>query len=149
MSLKQKVHKHCEQILNKKIEVLISALNNAVEAANNETKSTAGDKHETGRAMMQLEQEKLGHQLKEMFDQRTELEKIDPAKTAHQITKGSFVETDKSFLYLGIGLGKIVVEGKTIFAISSQSPLGQKLLGKKENDRVEVNGTQYIIQKIG
>lgn len=146
--LKQKIYNYCEEVLSKKIGLLNSALKNAIEATNNETKSTAGDKHETARAMMQLEQEKLGNQLKEMLDQKTEFEKIDPSKISSQITKGALIETNKGLLYLGIGLGKIMVDEKTVFAISAQSPLGIKLLGKKENDVVEMNGMQYFIKSI-
>lgn len=98
--------------------------------------------------MMQLEQEKLSHQLKELLEQKTELEKIDLSKSHTHIAKGSLVQSDKGFLFLSIGLGKINVDGKTIFAISPQSPLGMKLIGKKENEVVEMNGVRYAIQKI-
>ena len=62
MLLKQNIYSQCLLILNQKIEELNSALATATESANNETKSSAGDKHETARAMMQLEQEKLSLQ---------------------------------------------------------------------------------------
>ena len=146
--LKQEIYNHCLRLINQKIEELNSALVNATEAANNETKSTAGDKHETARAMMQLEQEKLGHQLKELLAQKSEFEKIDISKPSLQIAKGTLIQSDKGFLFLSIGLGKIVVKGKTIFAISAQSPLGIKLMAKKENDVVEMNGARYTIQKL-
>lgn len=124
------------------------ALAAASESANNETKSSAGDKHETARAMMQLEQEKLSHQLKELQEQKSELVKIDLSKPSAQIAKGTLIQSDKGFLFLSIGLGKITIDDKTVFAISSQSPLGIKLLGKKENDVVEMNGIIYSIQKL-
>lgn len=148
MSLKQNIYSHCLLIINQKIEELNSALANATESANNETKSSAGDKHETARAMMQLEQEKLGNQLKELQEQKSELEKIDASKTPVQIAKGTLIQSDKGFLFLSIGLGKIVADKKTVFAISPQSPLGMKLIGKKENDIVEMNGVKYTIEKL-
>lgn len=123
-------------------------LANATESANNETKSSAGDKHETARTMMQLEQEKLGHQLKELQGQKSELEKIDISKPSTQIAKGTLIQSDKGFLFLSIGLGKISVEEKNVFAVSPQSPIGIKLLGKKENDVVEMNGVKYKIEKL-
>jgi hypothetical protein len=98
--------------------------------------------------MMQLEQEKLSHQLKELQDQKLELEKIDISKPSAQIAKGTLIQSDKGFLFLSIGLGKIVVDDKTVFAISPQSPLGVKLLGKKENNIVDMNGAKYTIQKL-
>lgn len=146
--MKQKIYNHCLQILNTKIEALNSALASATESANNETKSSAGDKHETARAMMQLEQEKLSKQLTELLEQKSELKKIDITKSSAQIAKGTLIQSDKGFLFLSIGLGKIVVDEKTVFAISPQSPLGKLLLGKKENDVVEMNGVKYSIQKL-
>lgn len=148
-TLKQKIFDRCLQILNEKIEGLNLALANATEAVNNETKSTAGDKHETSRAMMQLEQEKLSKQMNELLDQRSELEKIDISKTSTQIGKGTLIESDKGLLLLSIGLGKITVDNQTIVVVSPQSPLGQKLTGKKEKDVVEMNGVKYKIEKLG
>ncbi len=98
--------------------------------------------------MMQLEQEKLGKQLKELQEQKSELEKTDISKPSIQIAKGTLIQSDKGFLFLGIGLGRIVVDGEIVFAISPQSPLGIKLLGKKENDAVEMNGVKYTIQNL-
>ena len=148
MSLKQKIYNHSLNILNQNIEELNSALKTAAESANNETKSSVGDKHEISRAMMQIEQEKLGEQLKKLQDQKSELEKIDISKPSAQIAKGTLIQSDKGFLFLSIGLGKIAVDDKTVFAISPQSPLGVKLLGKKENDIVEMNGVKYKIEKL-
>ena len=121
---------------------------NVTESSNNETKSSAGDKHETARAMMQLEQEKLGKQLKEIEEQKTELVKLDISKTPSLIARGTLIQSDKGFLFLSIGLGKIVVHGEPVFAISPQSPLGLKLLGKKEKDIVEMNEVKYTIEKL-
>ncbi len=127
---------------------MTAALNTATEAANNETKSSAGDKHETSRAMMQIEQEKLGKQIKEIQEQRTELEKIDISKPSVQIAKGTLIQSDKGILFLSVGLGKIIIDEQTVFAISPQSPLGLKLVGKKENDTVEMNGVKYKIEEL-
>jgi len=97
---------------------------------------------------MQLEQEKLGKQLKELLEQKTELEKIDLSKSYSSIAKGALIQSDKGFLFLSIGLGKIVVDGNIVFAISPQSPLGMKLIGKKENEVVEMNDVKYTIEKL-
>ncbi len=97
---------------------------------------------------MQLEQEKLSHQLKELQEQKSELEKIDVSKPSAQIAKGTLIQSDKGFLFLSIGLGKITVDDKIVFAISPLSPLGLKLLSKKENDVVEMNGVKYKIEKL-
>ena len=97
---------------------------------------------------MQLEQEKLGKQLKELLNQKNELERIDISKTNSQITTGSLIESDKGFLFIAIGLGKITINTKNVFVISLQSPLGKLLIGKKEKDIVEMNGVKYKIEHL-
>lgn len=148
MELKQKIYEYCRQLLDQKIEELNSDSNMLMESTNNETKSSAGDKHETTRAMMQLEQEKLGKQLKELQNQKYELEKIDVSKISSQIAKGTLIKTDKGYLFLSIGLGKIALDSETVFVVSPRSPLGLKLTGLKENDVAEMNGIKYLIQKL-
>ncbi len=44
--------------LNKRISTIERRLNAMAEARNSETKCVVGDKHETGRTMMHLEEEK-------------------------------------------------------------------------------------------
>lgn len=127
---------------------LNSSIHSVEEAMNSESKSTAGDKHETGRAMLQLEQEKLGEQLKEMAERKKELEKIDIEITSEKVIRGSLVTTDKGIFFIGIAIGKLSVENVTVFSISPQSPLGSKLMGLKSNDRTEINGNSYLIKEI-
>ena len=55
------------------VEQIISSNQKALQS---ETKSSAGDKHETGRAMLQLEIEKASQQFKAIRDMRTVLANI-------------------------------------------------------------------------
>ncbi len=148
MLLKQKIYSHCLDLLNKKILGLQNVLKELESSNASDTKSSAGDKHETARAMLHIEQENIGKQLKELQEQKAVLERIDPRTHAAQITKGSLVRTDKGFLYLSIALGKIVVEGETLMVISPGSPLGEKLMGLKEKDSVAFNDSHYRVESI-
>lgn len=145
MDSKKQIFEKCSLLIDQKIEELNMAITVIEEAINSETKSTAGDKHETSRAMMQLEREKLGNQMKEMTDQKNELERIDIHAASGKIMKGSLVKTDKGTFFIATALGKLE---KDIYAISSKSPLGNKLMGLKLNDKVEINGVIYIIKEI-
>lgn len=58
-NIKLKLHQQAIEMANKRVDELKVALVDVQDAANNETKSTAGDKHETAKAMAQLETEKL------------------------------------------------------------------------------------------
>ena len=74
--IKEKIIEACRAYLQEKqtsLQLIITDIN---EATHTETKSSAGDKHETGRAMMQLEQEKLNKQLAEIKQQITEFNNI-------------------------------------------------------------------------
>ena len=148
MLLKQKIYAHCVQLLNDKISSLKNILEELTESVKSDTKSSAGDKHETARAMVQIEQETIGKQLNEAMEQKSLLEKINPAINSSQIVRGSLVETNKGYLFLSIAFGKIIVDNKTIVAISPQSPLGIKLMGLKINDSTDINGMNYFIENI-
>ena len=52
---KDELYKKCVQIIENQILLAQQGIENAQQAANEETKSSAGDKYETTRAMMQIE----------------------------------------------------------------------------------------------
>ena len=62
-ALKKQVFDHCWDTVLKQEKSLLNRQQLLRESLESEQKSSAGDKHETGRAMVQLEQEKLGKQL--------------------------------------------------------------------------------------
>ncbi|WP_392348668.1 3-oxoacyl-ACP synthase [uncultured Polaribacter sp.] len=103
-------------------------------ALQSETKSSAGDKHETGRAMLQLEMEKAGQQLAGITQMKVVLSKIDVLKSSKNACLGSIIITDKARYFLSLSAGQLVVEDKRYFAISVSSPIGKLLLGKQEKD---------------
>jgi transcription elongation GreA/GreB family factor len=148
MILKQKIYNHCVQSVNEKIQSLKNTLSELRESASNETKSTAGDKHETALAMLQIEQENTNRQLAEALSQKDILQKIDAAATAAVVSIGSLVATSRGYLFVSIALGKITINGITTTALSPQSPLGAKLKGLKAGDKAVVSGTEYMIESI-
>jgi hypothetical protein len=117
-------------------------------ALQSETKSSAGDKHETGRAMLQLEMEKAGQQLAGITQMQVVLSKIDISKTSKNACLGSVIITAKVSYFLSISAGQLVVADKSYFAISISSPIGKLLLGKQEKDMISFNGKTIIINKI-
>ena len=134
-------------MVNSRISELSTALKDIQEAANNDTKSSAGDKYETGREMAQLEANKISTQLAEANKQKKVLNKIDLSKNK-TIGLGSLITTNKGTFYLAVGLGKIEMEEQTIFVVSSLSPIGQLLLNKKEKDSFFFNGINYLIEEV-
>jgi len=145
---KQHIIDTCKRHLENKIDSLNSIIKEVSESSNSESKSSAGDKHETSKAMMQLEIEKLGTQLKEAEGQLAEFEKINFTKNFQNIEQGSLVETNKGYFLIASSIGKITVDEKTVFVISAKSPLALKLIGSKQKDTVMFNDVFYSIQSI-
>ena len=149
MNFKEQVYEHCRQLINKKISLLSRTLEELKESSSNETKSTAGDKHETALAMLQIEQENTGRQLKEAREQQLLFGKIDITVKTSYVIQGSLIKTNRGWLFLSVALGRIKLDdGITAIALSPQSPLGKQLLGLHVRDAADVNNIQYIVEYI-
>ncbi|MFL5753246.1 MAG: hypothetical protein ACJ76F_07565, partial [Bacteroidia bacterium] len=89
MTFKEKVYKACLSQVEERLNVLEAAYSELAEGAENDSKSSAGDKHETSRAMIQLEQEKIVAQMNEALDQKDILNQTDIHATLQWVGKGS------------------------------------------------------------
>jgi transcription elongation GreA/GreB family factor len=148
MSFKEDVYKHCLQVVMNKMQASQAALDELTSSLGNETKSTAGDKYETARAMLHIEQENTSRQLQAVKEQLTTLEALNITANTGKVINGSLVTTDKNIFFISVALSKVLVNGVAVIALSALSPLGQKLMGQGVQDRVEMNGISYIITEI-
>jgi hypothetical protein len=148
MPFKQKVYQHFYALLQQKIDMLQQNLNDLKESGANETKSTAGDKHETALAMLQIEQANTRNQLQVLVQQMELLQKINPDLTNEKISIGSYIKTNKGHFFMSVALGKAIIEGIPVFAISPQAPLGKQLYGLMVNDSISFNGVLYVIEEV-
>ena len=145
---KSRVHSFCRSLVEKRIHELKQQLELLRSDAESEGKSTAGDKHETGRAMIQLEQEQLGKQLQEQEQLLAALLQWSNAVPTTQVNSGSLVKTNNGYFYLAVGLGKIMMDDQALFVLSALSPLGKNLLSKKIGEQFTVNGVLYEVESI-
>ncbi|MEJ1239522.1 hypothetical protein WBG78_15400 [Chryseolinea sp. T2] len=135
----------CKESIRQKIERMRVLIQEAQQSANEETKSTAGDKYETARAMAQLEIEKYASQLSELQKQSLELEKINTSVLRDRIGPGSLVETSNGNFLITVNAGEFEVGGRKFYAVSQQSPIAQKMSGLTTNDSFAINGRTYTI----
>ncbi len=142
------LYKKCIDYADQRISAIQKAIDEAIESGNDETKSSSGDKHETGRAMAQLEQEKGSKQLTEAIEFRGILKKINPEQKSEKIFLGSLVYTNRGCFYIAVAAGKIMIEDEVFFAISQVSPIALKLIGLSKNDNLVFNGNNYKIKEI-
>ena len=148
MILKERLYEFCQKFVAHRIERIHSNIKNLQESLASETKSSAGDKHETGRAMVQLEREKLGQQLAEAEKMAIILSRISIKNKSKTAVLGSCVKTSKAHYFLGVSAGEFISETESIFCISSGTPIGQLLLGKSIGDVVSFNDQKIRITEI-
>jgi transcription elongation GreA/GreB family factor len=142
------LYQKCLEYADQRIEAIQKAIDEAVESANDDTKSSSGDKHETGRAMAQLEQEKGSKHLNEALEFKSVLQKINPEQKSDKILLGSLVYTNKGSFYIAVAAGKISIGDQVFFAVSSASPIALKLIGLSKNDILNFNGNNFTIEEI-
>jgi hypothetical protein len=129
-----------EKTLMAKRADLQLALTDLQQGMADDTKSSAGDKYETARAMSQQEMEKIGSQLAETNRQLALLSGLKDLPASETIQNGSLVKIDSGTLFIGIPLGQLIVEEQLVFCISAAAPLAQALLGKKVGELYNFQG---------
>ncbi len=148
MNIKTALFKQCQKFVNDRLEIVNNVITSNQNALQSETKSSAGDKHETGRAMLQLEMEKAGQQLAGINEMKIVLSKINASIKSEIIHLGSVIETDSVNYFLSISAGKLNINNEEFFAISVSSPIGKLLLGKKKGDIITLNNKKIKVVDI-
>lgn len=144
-TLKEKLTAKVISHLEEGLSDIRASIKDAEEAANQEEKSSAGDKFETGREMMQLEMSKLASQENQQYKMLEMARAIRADKTMHEVQSGAVVRTEQGvFLFLA-PVGKLKADGVEFYGVSIQSPLGQKLLGLKKGETTELNGRKLTV----
>jgi transcription elongation GreA/GreB family factor len=146
--LKKELHKLCMAYVRGRMETAVQAIDAAQQAANEETKSSAGDKYETGRAMMQQETDRNKAQLNEANKLMVALNHISTGTISKTVLPGSLVKTNNGKFYMAISAGTLLLNGEAYFAVSPASPIGLSLSGKSAGDEFTLNGKQYRVESI-
>lgn len=150
-SFKEKVQQAFAEKVLDKIKALQQQQQDLLESLKQETKSTAGDKYETSRAMLHIEQENIAGQLAVLLQQKAVLESIPPNKSSRtgiKVQFGNLVKTNHGYIFIAAALGKLTIGTENIFAISAESPLGKLLIHKAAGMTVPVQSASYTIEAI-
>lgn len=146
--MKAELFAHCHDFIAARVSRIKQNLNSLRESLDSETRSSAGDKYETGRAMVQLEQEKLGQQLLEARRSLQQLKSVDIEGNTSRAHPGSLVHTTKSTYFLALSAG-IFINGNTrVYCISPGTPMGKLLLGKVVGDTILFNSEEIRVVSI-
>lgn len=148
LDLKQQLYQRCADLIDLKLSKIHTQIQEIQLALSSETKSSAGDKHETGRAMMQLEREKVGQQLAETEKLKALLAQIPIKQTHETIGLGSLVKTSDRNYFIAVSLGMIEVGGQHFFAISPNTPIGLLLRGQTKGAEIIFRDQRFKIEEV-
>lgn len=148
MSLKQNLYGLCQYLLNQRLEVVQKTITDIQNSLQSETKSSAGDKHETGRAMLQLEREKAGQQLADIQKQFELLHKINPEIDATSVALGSIVFTSQANYFIAVSAGELKINNQQFYAISPATPMGKLLIAKNKSDSIQFRNQDISILEV-
>ena len=146
--LKKRIHRELLKAIDAKIETCHAELADLTQSRDTNNKSSAGDKHETGRAMVQIELENKSKQLANYNRQRADLSAISTSRIPEIISTGTLVETVQALYFIAIGIGRFRLDDREIFAISINSPLGNAMKGKTKGESFTFRGVETSILNI-
>jgi len=145
---KVEIHETILKLLTNSIVHATKDYELAKESRDSDTKSSAGDKFETGREMMQREMDKISASIDQSKNQLNFLSKINLNRPYSTVDLGCLIITDQGIYYISIGLGKVEINAELIYAVSLDSPIGQIFKGKRVGDILEFRGKTLKINQL-
>jgi transcription elongation GreA/GreB family factor len=145
IAFKNKLKQFCRETIEKRVTAAREAMQAAQESANSEEKSSAGDKYETARAMGHLQKDMHARQITEYTKELAALYAIDTGTLYDTVQPGCFVETAIGYFFIAAGLGKQVLDEKTILFLSASAPLALALKNKSTGDDFNFGGNRVTI----
>jgi len=148
IDFKNTLKKRCIEIIEQRILSCYRAMENAQAAANEEEKSSAGDKYETGRAMNQIEKDMHARQLAANKNDLANLVAVDCSHVYEKIIPGSYVKCTGVSFFIAAGLGKINIGEETVFLLSHHAPVAKMLYDKKTGSTILFSGKELLIEEL-
>ncbi len=148
LELKFKLQEQCTDLISIRLDSIQKTIKDLETSLKEESKSTSGDKHHTGRAMLQIERENAGNQLREIEKVMRQLDKVNVENSSDIARLGSIVETNQATFFISISVGKLEINDTVYLGVAPNSPIGLNLLGKKAGEQFNFNGTVYRIKEV-
>ena len=146
--LKFELQQQCNDLINFRLERIQKTIADIEYSLKDESKSTSGDKHHTERAMLQIERENAGNQLREIEKVLKQLDKVNIRSSSKVIRLGSLVKTNHANFFMSISVGKLEVNNIFYLGVAPNAPIGLCLLGKTKGEQFNFNGAVYKIEKV-
>ena len=139
----------CLAYVHLRLDAARAGMAAAQESSNSETKSSAGDKYETGRAMAQQERDRHAQQLHEAQQMLGALQKINPELPCDAVRLGALATTSLGVFYVSIGAGRLrTAEGQEFLAVSAAAPLVGALAGRRGGEEAVFNSQKIKVEAV-
>ena len=135
---KPALHAACHAFIEQRIAAARTAMQAAQESSSSETKSSAGDKYETGREMANAERDRNAAHMQQAQQLQAELARINPELPCDTVRPGALVSTSLGRFYISISAGKL--DGEDVFAVSAAAPVAVALKGLRVGEEAAFNG---------
>ena len=146
--MKEKLIEYVKNHLDQRIQNSLAAMQAAQESANGDSKSSAGDKYETTRAMGHLDREMHARMYQQALQERQTLERLDHTIAYKKGALGAFMKTTMGNFFLALSIGQIEIEGEQLMIISPQSPIGALLMHKGVGEVFSFRGKESVIEVV-
>jgi hypothetical protein len=148
MKLKEQVLQASLLQQQESIKRLKETVQQVQESANEDTSGSSTDDSESMREQLHADLAMYSRQLDQANAAYAMLKLIDPNQVNSTVKHGALVMTDKTNVLIGVSVGKVIVEGKTFFTISTESPLYQAMDGKKKGETFDFRDQKQTVQEI-
>ena len=134
---KPALHALCHAFIEQRIAAARTAMRAAQESSSSETKSSAGDKYETGREMANAERDRNAAHMQQAQQLQAELARISPDLPCDTVRPGALVSTSLGRFYISISAGQL--PGLDVFAVSPAAPVAVALKGLRAGEEAAFN----------
>ena len=139
---------YMKELLEERMLIAWTAMEAAQESANDQSKSSMGDKYETSRSMGQLDRNMHARQFEQTRQERLILERVNSNEVTGRVAIGSLLDTTGGWFFIAVSLGAVKIKNETVLAVSSSSPVGASLLGKEVGSKFEFMKKQHEIRAV-
>jgi anti-sigma28 factor (negative regulator of flagellin synthesis) len=144
INLKKSLVEYCKNRLEIKLKELMVIYQSLIDSIQTDSKSSAGDKHETFKSMMHIEQEKMQTQIK-MINQQINIINQLKVEKKNRIENGTLIVTDSKVFFIAASLGLASISDQSFFIVSLDSPIIQFMKKQSINTMFTFQSTNYKI----
>ena len=148
LQFKSKCKKKLLDMIQSNINELESIQRRLYNDKSDETKSVVGDKYETSRAMVQMEEDQIKHKIGLFHQKYSKVKMLDTSQKLEVIGPGAIVKMEIGSFYISVAEKSLIIENNKVYFISPESPLAVSLRGKVKDTAFEFNGRKLKVLDI-